>query len=430
MKKMNTKVFPKVFSAQKKQKVYVRFSSKAISSEQVISIKIQPMEIYGIKHTEKYRIDEETRYPYEKMTREKAGLYWVEYTFSEEQKYDVKIECDGVRIYRTQLYAVREDLAFLNAYKGDTHLHTNRSDGEGEPFEVGCAYRSAGYDFIAITDHHKYAPSLEGKSAFEALTAQFTVFKGEEVHNKGMGYFHVINFDGDDSVNKIIETQDEYVEREITRIMDSVSFDADVADRRDCAYRIFIAEQIRKANGVAIMAHPYWTTFGEYHMPEATTRYLLKNNFFDALELIAACDSKGQNGSNLQIALWEELREMGVSIPVVGASDAHTYKGKDTAFNKQYSIVFAKSKDEVKDAIRRGDCVAVLAIDRVNYLVFGQFRAVKYARFLLQEYFPKYQSLTKKHATALMEQNKEKIAVAEQKINEYRKAFFAWSFNN
>ena len=425
MKKMNISVFPKVFRAGKKQKIYVKFPSKEISSEQTITIKIQPMEIYGIAHTEKYRIDEETRYPYEKMLCEKAGLYSLEYTFFEEQKYDVKIECDGVRIYRTQVYAVRDDLAFVNGYKGDTHLHTNRSDGEGEPFFVGCAYRAAGYDFIAITDHHKYAPSLEGKQAFEALTDEFTVFKGEEVHNKGMGYFHVINFDGDASVNEIIETKDEFVEREIMRIMDSLDLDG-VADRRDCAYRVFIAEQIRKVNGVAIMAHPYWTTFGEYHMPEATTKYLIKNGYYDALELIAACDRFGHNGSNIQIALWEELREMGVYIPVVGASDAHTCKGKETAFNKQYSIVFAKDKDGVKDAIRRGDCVAVLAIDSVNYLVFGQLRLVKYARFLLQEYFPKYQKLTKRHAEALMEKDKEKISAAERKIKAYKEAFFAW----
>lgn len=426
MRKTDTRVFPKVFKANKTQKIFFKCSRGMINAAQSVTIKIQPMEIYGVAHTEKYRIDEETRYPYEKMLREREGLYSIEYAFAQEQKYDVKVECDGVRIYRSQIYAVREDLIAVNGYKGDTHLHTSRSDGEGEPFSVGCAYRAAGYDFIAITDHHKYAPSIEGKQAFEALTDEFTVFRGEEVHNKGMGYFHVINFDGDSSVNEIIETKDEYVESEIARIMASVEFDGEVSDRRECAYRIFIAEQIRKANGVAIMAHPYWTTFGEYHMPEATTRFLLKNDFYDALELIAACDRFGHNGSNIQIALWEEMREAGVSIPVLGASDAHTYKGRETAFNKQYSIVFAKGKSDVKDAIRRGDCVAVLAIDPVNYLVFGQLRLVKYARFLLGEYFPKYQRLTKAHAAALMEKNEEKIAVSERKIKKYREEFFAW----
>ena len=83
-------------------------------------------------------------------------------------------------------------------------------------------------------------------------------------------------------------------------------------------------------------------------------------------------------------------------------------------------------KDGVKDAIRRGDCVAVLAIDSVNYLVFGQLRLVKYARFLLQEYFPKYQKLTKRHAEALMEKDREKISAAERKIKAYKEAFFAW----
>ena len=177
MKKINVSIFPKVFKAGERQKVYLKCPSLKNDTVGVVTIKIQPMEIYGIPHTEKYRIDEETRYSYEAMFREKAGLYSVEYSFAQEQKYDVKVELNGARIYRSQIYAVAEDLVGINGYKGDTHLHTNRSDGQGEPFDVGCAYRAAGYDFIAITDHHKYAPSLEGKEAFEALTEQFTVFR-------------------------------------------------------------------------------------------------------------------------------------------------------------------------------------------------------------------------------------------------------------
>ena len=47
------------------------------------------------------------------------------------------------------------------------------------PFEVACHYRAAGYDFISITDHHLYAPSLEAKAEVENLTKEFFVFKGE-----------------------------------------------------------------------------------------------------------------------------------------------------------------------------------------------------------------------------------------------------------
>lgn len=425
MKKIGLKIFPKVFVADKKQKIYVQCNSKYVEEGTVPCIKIQPMEIYAIPHTKLYRVDEEERYSFEKMQAVGDGLYMLEYAFFEEQKYDVKIKLGEEVIYRTHVYSVKEDLLGINVFKGDTHLHTDRSDGKGSPFEVGCAYRAAGYDFIAITDHHKYQPSLEGKEIFEKLTDKFTVFKGEEVHNRGMGYVHIINFDGDFSVNEILETQDEYVQKEVERILQTTDFDENVADRYDCAYRIFVSEQIRKGGGLAIMAHPYWDCYGEYHMPKTTVDYLLKNNHYDALELLADCDIEGQNGSNLQVALWGELRANGVKIPVLGASDSHSCTAA-SRFNRQYSLVFAKEKEGIKTAVKEEKSVAVLADDIKNYFVFGQYRFVKYARFLMDEYFPKYVALTKKHASALAQQSKAKIAKVEKEIEAYKKEFFVW----
>ncbi|MEZ5864214.1 MAG: hypothetical protein R3D25_09185 [Geminicoccaceae bacterium] len=37
--------------------------------------------------------------------------------------------------------------------KGNIHTHTNLSDGALPPTEVINRYRSAGYDFLSITDH-------------------------------------------------------------------------------------------------------------------------------------------------------------------------------------------------------------------------------------------------------------------------------------
>lgn len=43
-----------------------------------------------------------------------------------------------------------KDLPF---WKGNTHTHTTRSDGEKSPDEVIALYREHGYDFLALTDH-------------------------------------------------------------------------------------------------------------------------------------------------------------------------------------------------------------------------------------------------------------------------------------
>ena len=420
---VNIKVYPKVFSEGKTQKVYVQYNTETARE---LYIKIQPMEIYAIPHTKLYRVDEEERYSFEKMQAVGDGLYVFEYDFFGEQRYDVKIKMGEESLYHTHIYSVKKDLVRINVFKGDTHLHTNRSDGEGTPFEIGCAYRAAGYDFISITDHHKYQPSLEGKAIFEKLTDKFTVFKGEEVHNRGMGYVHIINFDGDVSVNEILETQDEYVQKEVERILQTTDFDETVADQYDCAYRIFVSEQIRKGGGLAIMAHPYWDVYGEYHMPTSTVEYLLKNNGFDALEVVAACDIEGNNGSNLQVALWSDLRAQGVKIPVVGASDSHSCTLPDSLFNKQYSLVFAKKRNDIKQAIKNEYSVAVLAQDKQNYFVYGPYRFVKYARFLLDEYFPEYIVLAKKHALALARQSKATVLQTEMEIDAYKESFFNW----
>lgn len=419
-------VYPKVFVAGKRQKVCVRFDTEDVDEQTELYIKIQPMEVYEIKHTKNYRIDEEDRYSYARMTAVGNKIYTFEYDFFEEQRYDVKVKLGDKIIWHTHAYSINEDLIGVEAFKGDTHLHTKRSDGEGTPFEVGCAYRAEGFDFIAITDHHLHHPSVEGQEAFAKLTDKFKVFKGEEVHNRHMGYFHIVNFDGDFSVNEILETQTDYVEKEIERILAETEIPESVADKYDCAYRIFVSEQIRKGNGFAVMAHPYWDCYAEYHIPTETIKYLLTNGHYDALELIAGCDWRGLNGNNLQVALWEELRECGIKIPVLGATDSHNRRVEDSLFTKQFSLVFAKDFTGIKDGIKAERSVAVLAHDPTNFLVFGRYRFVKYARFLLQEYFSQYRVLSQKHATALLQEDPAQISVVEKEIEAFKKEFFAW----
>ena len=41
----------------------------------------------------------------------------------------------------------------MRFYKGNTHAHSTQSDGRLSPEEVFETYHSAGYDFLALTDH-------------------------------------------------------------------------------------------------------------------------------------------------------------------------------------------------------------------------------------------------------------------------------------
>ena len=426
MKKTGLQIYPKVVHSFKKEKIYVDLSAVETTSDATVSIRIQPMEKYGTPHTA-FRIDECDRYPYVEMTHEGGGVYSVEHDFIDEQRYSVCVDTGAAKPIKTYLYAVDDDYAALRAYKGDTHLHTNRSDGEGYPFEVACAYRSAGFDFIAVTDHHKMSPSEEARDAIGALTSAFTVFTGEEVHNKGMGYIHVINFGGKRSVNTVIETDGDYVSRRLDEIEASTDFPHGV-DTHACAFKIFIADEIRRGGGVAILAHPFWETYGEYNAQTEDTKFLLKGGYFDAFELLGDCDHTG-NGNNLQAALWSELRAEGVQTSIVGASDAHSTTHKTSYFNKSFSIVLANDVSAVPVSIKNGLSVAVSRRTDKDFYCIGSFRAVKYVRFLMEEYYPEYELLTGVHAEWLERGRQsgitDELRAAEASIDAFNSKFFS-----
>ncbi len=218
------------------------------------------------------------------------------------------------------------------------------------------------------------------------------------------------------------------IETEVQKILSSRDFTG-AADPYACAYRIFVAEEIRKGGGLAIMAHPYWHCYGEYNMQTEDFRYLWKNGCFDALEVLADCD-RYNNGSNLQNALWTDMRAEGAVIPIVGASDCRDAKDESSFFNRNFTVVLAKDSDDIKQAIKEERSVAVLRRNENDFFAFGRFRYVKYVRFLLEEYSPAYDKLTKKHAEALREcGNGEGVRTIElrdieREILEYQTEFF------
>ncbi|MBO5745518.1 MAG: PHP domain-containing protein [Clostridia bacterium] len=416
-------IYPKVFQSFTKAKVYFELSGDGVD-ESLLSVRIMPMEIYSVPHTENYVFAEEYRYPCQAVVSEGNGRYFVEYDFTDEQRYSFKVNYEDKVILSKYLFAVDGDLRKLKPFKGDLHIHTNRSDGLGEPFDVAVDYRAAGFDFIAITDHHRYAPSLEAKAEIEALTDDFYCFPGEEVHLGSMGYFHAVNFNGKYSVNDIVKNDPEYMWSEVEKIMQENDLSA-LPDPKAVALRMWMAREIKKSGGVAIMAHPYWEWYGEYHMQRPEFNYHWRNGHFDVLEVIAGCDYTGR-GNNLQEMLRQDLLCEGIKIPVVGTSDAHSTdpEVRRTHFDVQFSIVFAESFEEIPEAIKDERAVAIERQGDKFFHAEGKYRYVNLARFLIREYYPKFRVLTEAHAEALRNKNVEEIKMAEEKIVEFRNRFF------
>ncbi len=417
-------LYPRVFLENKRQSVYIQLHVDAS-----VEIKIQPMESYHIPHGKPPRLDEEERYPYIPTKRVGEGLYSAEYDFPVGGRYTVRVRNGENVIFNGYLYALTAELAALRPFKGETHCHTNRSDGVNEPYELMLRYFAAGFDFAAVTDHHKYAPSVEAREAMTPLSDMFTVFHGEEVHNKSMGYFHVVNFGGEYSINEIIQNNDEYVSSELSRIKSERRFPVGVNPEL-AAYRIFISNEIRRAGGVSILAHPFWEAYGEYNMERRELEYHLSAGNFDALELFAGNDNNG-NGDNLEIALWGDLRARGINSPVLGASDNHNPDAAKTRFNHNLSLVLAHDTADIPNAIKRGSAVAVKRYTDTDFLVIGEYSLVAYARFLLAEMYPTYARLTEMIAEQIKSAGSqaETVASLKREALEYRNRFFAQGIN-
>lgn len=417
-------IYPKVVLANNSHTIY--FSLDASETELIsIEAKLQPMEAHTVSHFPNYLSHDEERYPWIPLSDSGDGLFCAKFEFGTEQRYSLKLRIGEEIVYSGYAYAIDGDLAELHPYKGDTHLHTNCSDGWEPPFETACAYRAAGYDFIAITDHGRYYPSIDTQAMIAPLTECFRILPGEEVHPKGGSYFHIVSLNARYGVSEILEKQHDYVRAETEKIIAERDLSS-LPDPYAAAFRIFVANEIRKAGGVAIMAHPFWESGGEYNMQTEEFLFHMRNGDFDVLELPAGNDNEA-NGNNLEELLWHELKAEGCRIPIVGASDGHVPRVRTSYdfFNLQFSIVFAKGYEEIPSAILEGRAVAIDRRDDRYFRCIGNYRYAKYARFLMREYFPAYSSLTAAHASALSKRNRAAIADSEKNIDSFNEKFFS-----
>lgn len=213
---------------------------------------------------------------------------------------------------------------------------------------------------------------------------------GEEVHLSG-GYMHIVNFGSDYSVNELFEANKNTIHAQLVRESESIQT-PDGVNPLEYVYRRWSCEQIRKSGGPCIIPHPFWIHGPyQYNMRSKMLDYVFETGIYDAFELIGG---QTVNENNLQIAFYCDQLQKGRKIPVVGSSDSH---GTDPAryFKQSKTIVFARALDSasVCGAVKEFYSVAVDNMPGEAYRVYGSFRMVKYARFLLEHYFPGHDSL-------------------------------------
>ncbi len=318
------------------------------------------------------------------------------YPFANEQEYILVVENTSglprARSYEFRFFALEDDLFNRRPYKGDLHMHSFRSDGYEAPAYVAGACRRIGLDFMAVTDHRQYEPSLEAMRAFQGLPVDLRIYPGEEVHPPD-NPVHIINFGGGFSLNQVFRQDEERYRAEVRAIADSLSdFPADV-DRYIYASCVWCFNQIRAGGGLGVFCHPYWLSRHRYDISETIVSLVLERQPYDALELLGGYHLYEIELNMIQVARYHEERARGKSIPIVGVSDAHGCE-RDL-FGWFYTVVFSPSSDlpDLVQSIKELYSVAIDALPENPLRAHGPFRLALYAHFLLREIFPLHDAL-------------------------------------
>ena len=337
------------------------------------------------------------------ITPNEAGDLVVEHLFQGEQRHVIMLdrpESDstspyyeinnhrrrfGINIQAVlNVYSLNEDLYGMRCYKGEVHCHTFESDGIQDAIHTVSNYRGAGYDFLAITDHFTSYASEKSMRVFDGAPLDMTLMLGEEVHAP-TERIHAVHLGGRESVNEYFRQHEDEARAEVQKIQSQLEL-PDNINAEDYAWRIWIAQKSREFGGLSILAHPHWIWFNVYFMSEEITKRLLREEVYDALDL-------RDTDFNTSVALWNDLRAQGVRIPVVASTDSHETNCTDPkkpAYGG-YTLVFApdRSPESIMDAIRSERSLAVNAAFTPE-VISGPYRLVKFARFLMENYYPAY----------------------------------------
>lgn len=322
------------------------------------------------------------------ILRSENGSLHFEYAFPGEQEHIVRVfklpmieKAKPVGDFK--VYSLFPDLYGRRPYRGDFHVHTFRSDGREAPSIVAANYRRNGFDFLAITDHHHWHPSVEAIEAYKGAPIDLKLFYGEEIHLP-KNHIHMVNFGGNFSINELINKEPDNYFREVNEIMEKVKVPEGL-DAYQFASCVWCFDKIRKAGGLGIFCHPYWIA-NVYHVAEKFTDFLFEKKPFDAFELLGGHEV---HSNNMQTAYYNEARAKGQKIPIVGSSDSH---GTEDSywFKWIYTIVFSKDMEltSIIDSVKDLYSVAIEHYPGEAFRIYGPLRLVKYANFLLNEYFP------------------------------------------
>ena len=404
----NYEVFPSVVKAGEKTKVTVSSIGKKFSfDDEAYRVRFIPYEFSTVDHyKDDFKVNAARR-AYEgydeQIVKPVDGRLEVEYTFTREQEWTLSVNPvdDEKFVIDFPVFSAEEDLYERFPYIGDFHTHgADSPDAKTEAGNLAAEYRKAGYDFMALTDHERHYPSVNLVETYKDAPIDFTIFLGEEIHTKPSFYVHILNIGGTKSINDLVNDSPDYCIPEIEEYAKTLDIPEGL-DAYDCAHRCWVSEKIRECGGMSVMAHPYWRLFNEYHMNNDVLKWLMENGKFDAMELTSGVSVEE---NNMQTAFYNEMRANGVDVPVIGVSDCHGPE-KSMCFKWGKTMLFAKGDkldlENAKEAVTNYYSVAIACEEWETPRIYGHYRMVRYARFLLKHFFPRHDELCVEEGLAM-----------------------------
>ena len=402
-------IFPLVFPIEKSVTftITAHGARKPLSGEYTVTVH----DAFAGSTWEEFTAWNTTKYT---CTADANGALQFDYTAAREGEYFIRLQQDGKQVAQLHVYALADDLSHRYPLRGDFHMHTSGSDGQQPPAVVCANYRKRGYDFIVITDHDRYYPSLDAIAAYKDVNIPLSILPGEEVHLPGTNV-HIVNAGGMYSINGLLPVKENYLEtngelsrrrfnesiqvpevyemdaywREVEELERALTADGNfpkTIDSRSYAVCCWAFDKIHQADGLGIFCHPYWIQ-DLYQIHEDFTLYMLEKHPFDAFEVLGGENYYAQNG--LQTALYYEEFKHGRVHPIVGSTDSHNSMSISRNYDLCSTIVFAKSnaRKDILEAVREKYSIAVDTLSK-EYRLVGEYRLQKYGAFLMERYFP------------------------------------------
>ena len=306
-------------------------------------------------------------------------------------------------VYEFKIFAIPEAWLKLRPFRGDLHLHSGYSGCCAQRELLSPEYYAAlnharGMDFISISDHRQYYPSVKAAGFAAQCTENFRVYPSEEVHLPDLHTIHNLNFGGKHSVADRVGRGKPDFDRALEKYLKVVpDFKDDYLRYLAASYHI-VADFVRESGGVNVFCHPFWRPYSRLFLPRCIRDYVLEKQLFDCIELFGDgelnCDETHALYSDLCIA-------SGRRIPAVGNNDAH--RASDLAINS--TVIFAEKNDfaSLRDSLLANLNVVVSTYSGKIHRTSGTLDLVSFYHFLQETYYPRHDELCKKEAQLMFE---------------------------